>query len=326
MEIYHHGPVSQDSPSTVCRRESMLTNSKNVYNGELVYDLSSTAFQVSADPIDDRIKKNMMIIDWIKRLDTSMITKYSYEIYKEEDQFEFYHYLSSKVLAREAINFLTVLKWAKKAVYFEFYNPIRDIYTFLRDAGSERYPLIIQIAAILSTLHSNNMIPVNPSWGYIRTSSITVNYGFSSQLFKITTSHIIVLQPSTTIIRQQTPISDSTTYNIFAAAVGLTPNRFTSITEWVILNCASFSPTIAKKFVKPPFTYPLTNQKAGSVVYVDGLANTMMGILLSNTQSNYCSILFTDGNTSYVEPNVLKALVTVSSQPIVTGLNTFSVL
>lgn len=300
----------------------------NRYNDRLVYDISTCNFPISADPIDDRIKKNLLITDWVKRLDIAYMTKYSYEVAKDPGQLEIYNMLSSMTLSREAINFLCIYISSPKAIYTEYYNSIRDIRAFLRDAGGEKSPCMIQIAAILCTLQNKNIIPINPTWGYIRTSKISITYGFASQAFSISTEHIIVLQAATQLVNQTSPQTDETYFNFFAASVGLAPNRFISIIEWLVLCCGNYSKTLFKKKVKSPLAGPLRNyHKVGSTVFMaspDG-GDEMAGILLSNGIGETCSVLLQDGAANYVHPNVLKSLITVDGTYYKSGVNLFSV-
>ena len=135
----------------------MWINTNNTFNDRLVYDLQCPNFPVTKDPIDDRIKKNTIINDWTRTLGTAPITKFSTQVITENDKLEYYNYLSSLVYGREAINFLSVYTYNKKTIYTEYYNAIRDINTFARDAGADTIPIRIQIAAILLTLRSNKL-------------------------------------------------------------------------------------------------------------------------------------------------------------------------
>lgn len=303
---------------------SLLTNPGNVFNDRLVYDIPTTAFRPSNDPIDDRIRKNQLIIDWSKRLDTHLVTKYSFEASKSLEQMEIYIFLSSLVMAREAVNFLTILNSNTKSIFTEYYSSIRDIYAFLREAGEERYPCMIQIAVILMTLSKHRIVPINPTWGFIRTPKVDIGYGLASQVYTIKTQHIIVMQSSTNFIRQRDDISDITFYNIFASAVGLNRGKYNSIVEWLVLNCSNYTEDKHRKYIKPPFTSPLTNQSLGSLIFIEGMSETMSGILLSNN-ATFCSVLITDGHAAYVEHNVQKALVTVAPPSIKIGKNILSV-
>lgn len=327
-KVYKHGtntePAVQCEEIRIDRPLSILTNPGNVFNDRLIYDIPSCAFKPSNNPIDDRITKNSMIVDWIKRLDTHLLTKYSYECFKDIQEMEIYQFLSSLIQAREAVNFLTVYTTTKNAIYTEYYSSIRDIYTFLRDAGEERYTCMIQMAAILMTLHKHGFIPINPTWGFIRTPKVEINYGFASQLYTVKVEHIMVLQSSTKFLRQQESISDMTYYNLFAASVGLRPGKYSSIIEWLIINCGSFTKPL-KKTIKPPYTMPLTTQSPGSIVFVENQNDNMRGILLSNNFSSFCSIMFTEGTNSYIEPSVAKALVTVAPPTINLGNNVITV-
>lgn len=327
--VYQHGvvpPPEVDCETVVIDNKttfSLLTHPGNVFNDRLIYDIPTTSFKPTNNPIDDRIRKNTLLIDWCKRLDTHLLTKYSYECIKDPDQLEIYHFLSSLVQAKEAINFLTVLISSPKAIHTEYYSSIRDIYSFLREAGNERYPCMIQIAAILMTLCKHRILPVNPTWGFIRTPSLQVSYSFGSQSYTIKTEHIIVMQSSTNFIRQMSSVSDITYYNIFAAAVGLQPGKYTSIVEWIVLNCGSYCKT-KRKFYKPLFTQPLTDQALGSTVYIEGMSDKITGILLANNSTS-CTILISDDVSAYVEPNVSKALVTVAPPVQMVGDNMINV-
>lgn len=145
-KVYRHGNRNNSSnsgnsntDSVTCeivnydRPPSLVAHPGNILNDRLIYDIPSVSFKPSSDPIDDRVRKNTLLIDWIKRLDTNLITKYSYEKFKDTDQIEIYHFLSSKVLAKEAVNYLTILHATPKAIYTEYYNSIRDIYYFLKE-------------------------------------------------------------------------------------------------------------------------------------------------------------------------------------------------
>ena len=154
--VYRHNTSSEISCESVSVKPGSITQilatPGNTYEDRLVYDISTVSFKPSANPIDDRVRKNMLIIDWCKRLETRLITKYSYEQIKDPNQYEIYYFLSSLVLAKEAINFLTIISAKPNVMFTEYYVAIPDTYTFLREAGTERYPCMIQMAATLMTL------------------------------------------------------------------------------------------------------------------------------------------------------------------------------
>lgn len=315
---------AEDRRKQVDPLKPYINNSYNNFNDRLIYDVAVPAFQVSNDPIDDRIKKNTLLINFVSRTNNNFITKYSYEIKKDPDQIEIYNMLSSMVLAREAINFLCMyVITPKQSMLTEYYNAIRDTKEFIHRSGKENYSCMIQIAAILSTLSTQGLMPINPTWGYIRTPKIDVTYTFSGISYKIETEHIIVLQSCTNFIPIKTTFSDTTFCNIFASTVGLNKNKYSSIVEWLVKNCGNY---LRDTFKPSPFisSSPLDHHRAGSRVTVDGSSGSVPGILLCNNPSMYCSIMVSDGKTSYVESNVLKNLVKVYPPVTISSKNTFN--
>ena len=105
------------------------------------------------------------------------------------------------------------------------------------------------------------------------------------------------------------------------------PHKYNSIVEWVIINCGNYYKDIKgkRRYVRSPFSVPLTTQRAGSIVYIDGIDDGTYGILLNNGTSDYCSVMMTNGTSSYIQSYVSKNIISVDPPMITSSLNNFNV-